>query len=84
MRHPPGKAAVLSTKVPERLRRRLERIANRRKVPVSVVVREALEAAVESEDLVESFTARAGDLCGALSGPRDLSSNPAHLDGYGT
>lgn len=84
MRHPSPKTAVLSTKVPRRLRRKLERIAERRKVPISEVVRDALERTVASEERADSFTARAGDLCGLLSGPRDLSTNPEHLDGYGT
>lgn len=55
----------------------------------SSVVREALEAYLVDGQTAElrrpeSFSARAADLAGCVNGPPDLSTNPAHLAGYGT
>lgn len=44
MRHTDQRSNVLSTRVPEPVRASLEQLAQRRQVPLSVVVREALEA----------------------------------------
>jgi len=73
---------ALTVKLPERLAASLEREAERAQVSKSEMVRDILDrhlsaAAVSAVDL-------AGDLAGCVdSGVGDLSSNRAHLDGFG-
>jgi predicted DNA-binding protein len=73
---------TLSIKVPAQLSARLSNLARRRRVPVSVVVREALEQIGEAN--TGSFGELAKEFCGRLSGPADLSTNVEHLKGYGS
>jgi hypothetical protein len=52
----------------------------------SALIREAIEllAKAHRTGLAEgSFLELAGPLCGVVEGPRDLSTNPRHLRGYG-
>lgn len=72
---------VVSLKLPEDLDRALTRIARARKASRSQVLREALESYARGSE--RSVTAAAGKLVGSLRGPRDLSTNPKHLSGYG-
>jgi hypothetical protein len=72
---------TISVKVPGSLSAKLATIARKRRVSVSVVVREALERMDESN--LGSFAERGSDFCGRLSGPSDLSSNADHLADYG-
>ena len=73
---------TLTVKLPERLAVSLEREAERAQVSKSEMVRNILDrhlagAPVSAVDL-------AGDLAGCVdSGVGDLSSNRAHLDGFG-
>jgi hypothetical protein len=76
------RSKTLSIKVPSALSARLSALAKKRRVPVSVVVREALERAGETKGI--TFGALAKDYCGRLDGPADLSTNGRHLVGYGS
>ena len=77
-----------SLKLSQNLEKSLTTYATLRGTSASSVVREALEAYLvdaQSAELrsPESFSARAADLAGCVNGPADLSTNPAHLAGYG-
>ncbi|MPZ45131.1 MAG: ribbon-helix-helix protein, CopG family [Betaproteobacteria bacterium] len=77
---------VLSLKVSESLDRKLAAVVKRRRIPKSVVVREAIEQYLDESREVRggSFLELAGDLVGCVKdAPRDLSSNPKHMEGYG-
>ena len=78
-----------SLKLSQDLEKALTTYAASRGASASSVVREALEgylADAQSAALrqPQSFSARAADLAGCVSGPADLSTNPAHLAAYGT
>jgi metal-responsive CopG/Arc/MetJ family transcriptional regulator len=72
---------VVSFKLPDDLDRALTRMARERRATRSEVLREALETFARGSD--RSVTTAAGDLVGSLTGPRDLSTNPKHMAGYG-
>lgn len=72
---------VVSIKLPEELDEQLTAIARRRNASRSAILREALE--VFARGSRRSVTQAAGDLVGSVRGPRDLSSNPKRLAGYG-
>lgn len=80
---------TLSLKVPETLDRDLEKLASKRGMNKSSVIREAMGEHVarhkqDEEPSPKSFLARAHDLAGCLDdGPEDLSTQAYHLDGYG-
>jgi len=74
---------LLSIRVSRRLSARLTSLSRKRRVPVSDVVREALERYTSGEEpsiweagrhIFEGVTWR---------GPADLSTNKKHLKGYG-
>ena len=74
---------TLICRIPEKLDARLKRLAQQAKVPKGRFVRKALEQVVRQPrangiafDLVSA-------LCGSLSGPSDLATNPKHLEGFG-
>ncbi len=76
---------TITCKVSEKLNAHLEALARRRCTSKSAILREALEnktkasarsAAPSAYDLVKH-------LCGSLRGPKDLSTNPRHLRGFG-
>lgn len=71
----------ISIKLPEDLDRHLSHIAQRRGATRSAVFRDALKAFAAGER--RSVTATAGRLVGSLTGPRDLSTAPRHMTGYG-
>jgi hypothetical protein len=77
-----------SLKLSHDLEESLTTYATLRGTSASSVVREALAAylvGAQPADLrrPQSFSARAADLAGCVNGPADLSTNPAHLAGYG-
>ena len=77
---------TISVKIPESLKLRVETESRRRGLSKSHLVREALERAFAAKKGEAGTTVfdLTKDLCGAVTGgPRDLSSNPKHLDGYG-
>jgi Arc/MetJ-type ribon-helix-helix transcriptional regulator len=73
---------TISVKLPESLAAWLARMARRLGRSQSDIVREALterrqaNKRVSCHDLLD-------DVCGTFKGPRDLSTNPRHLDGFG-
>lgn len=72
-----------TVKLDDALDRAVDKVAYERGVPRSEVLREALATYVASQLGAESFASRASDLAGCARGPRDLSSNAAHMTGYG-
>jgi hypothetical protein len=77
---------TISVKIPESLKLRMETESNRRGLSKSRLIREALERAFTARKAEAGTTVfdLTKDLCGTVTGgPRDLSSNPKHLDGYG-
>lgn len=74
---------MLSCKIPDELDARLEELARRAKMPKSKVVREVLEAAVQERSKNGTAFDLVKDLCGSLSGPSDLATNPKYLEGLG-
>ena len=76
---------TISLKIPEKLEARLRKVAGKRRKAKSEIVRNAVEAYLESIGEIgdASFLEAATDLSGTISGPEDLSYNPEHLDGYG-
>ena len=76
---------TLTVKLPDSLDEDLEKLACRRRVTKSAVIREALARYVvkSSPPAQRSFTALAGDLMGCVEGPEDLATNKDHLAGYG-
>ena len=76
---------AISLKVPAGLHARLTAVAQHRGASRSAVVREAIEAylAEAAEPKPGSVAERWGDTIGCLEGPGDLSTNQAHLEGFG-
>ena len=72
---------AISLKLTDPLDRRLTELAARYKTSRSALLRAALEA--YGREPSRSVTALARDLAGSLDGPKDLSSSPRHLAGYG-
>ena len=71
-----------SIKLPRTLSAKVSRLAKRRNVSRTEIVRDALEA-YTSEDRLSASSA-VSDLKGCLKGlPRDLSTNHKYLKGYG-
>jgi hypothetical protein len=56
-------------------------LASRLRTTRSEVLRRALEAFARGNG--KSVTAVAGEIVGSWRGPKDLSENPRHLEGYG-
>ena len=73
---------TLTVKLPALLAAWLSRRARELGRPQSEIVREALERARTGQDMVSCHDLMA-DVCGTLRGPRDLSTNPKHLAGFG-
>ena len=76
---------TLTVKLPPPLEARLDALVRRRKQRKSVLVREAIERLVGApgEKAQGSVLELLEDLKGIGSGPKDLSSNRKHLQGYG-
>jgi metal-responsive CopG/Arc/MetJ family transcriptional regulator len=72
---------VVSIKLSQQLDEELSAIAKRRNASRSAILREALESFAKGSS--RSVTSVAADLVGSLRGPKDLSTNPKHLSGYG-
>jgi hypothetical protein len=73
---------TVSVKLPPPLAARLTRQARELRRSKSALIRQALEQQRSQPskgtclDLME-------DICGSVRGPRDLSTNPKHLTGFG-
>jgi len=76
---------TLSVKLPSPLSSRIDAMAKRRRIDRSTLVREALEAYVGGEvQQAGSVLDLVADLIeGPADGPRDLSTNPKHMSGFG-
>ncbi|MDX1389212.1 MAG: ribbon-helix-helix protein, CopG family [Acidobacteriota bacterium] len=76
--------SIVSLKMPEELATLLAAAARRRGVTRSAVIRDALESYLRRVGTGNGSAADvAGDLIGVVEGPRDLSSHPKHLKGFG-
>jgi hypothetical protein len=75
----------MSIKLPRALSNKVARLAKRRNVSRTEIVKDALEAYTSDEGPTSTGAGSAvNDLKGCLKGlPRDLSTNPKHLKGYG-
>jgi predicted DNA-binding protein len=75
---------TITLKLPDGLAARVS-AAVKRGSSTSALVREAIADHFDSseDDRAGSCFDLASDLCGSLTGPADLSSNPKHLKGYG-
>jgi predicted DNA-binding protein len=74
---------TLICSIPEKLDVRLERLAQQAKVPKAKFVRRALEHAVRKPRANGTAFNLVNNLCGSLSGPSDLATNPKYLEGLG-
>jgi Ribbon-helix-helix protein, copG family len=73
---------TLTVKLPEPLATWLARRAKQLGRPQSELVRDALERSRDGETTSSCHDLMA-DVCGGISGPKDLSTNPKYLDGFG-
>ncbi len=73
----------LTIKLPRQLSARVTRLARRRNVSRSALVREALEL-LTSDRGAETFIDRVSEYVGAGDDlPADILTNPKHMKGYG-
>ena len=73
---------TISVKLPEPLAAWLSRRAAELGRPQSDLVREALQRSKEGSGGASCHDLFA-DVCGVIEGPRDLSTNPRHMRGFG-
>lgn len=75
---------TLTVKIPEALAAKLDALVRRRGQRRSEIVREAIERAVaEPEHSQGNVLDMVADLKGVSKGPKDLSTNPKYMRGYG-
>ena len=76
---------TISLKLPDELAARISALARQKRSNKSEIVRNALEAYLSNEPTQRKGSALdlAGDLVGAIEGPKDLSHQEAHMRGYG-
>jgi predicted DNA-binding protein len=76
---------TISLKLPEPMAERLAAEARVRQKPKSALVREFIERGLSGDeaDRKPSFYALAKDKARRFRGPRDLSTNPKYMEGYG-
>jgi hypothetical protein len=74
---------TLICSIPEKLDARLDKLARQANVPKGKFVRKALEKAVRKSRSDGSAFHFTSGLCGSLSGPSDLATNPKYLEGLG-
>lgn len=73
---------TITVKLPEALAAWLSRRARELNRPQSELVREALQRVSEGASGVSCHDLFS-DVCGVIDGPKDLSTNPKHLAGFG-
>ena len=73
---------TISVKLPDSLATWLSRRASELGRPRSDLVREALQRSREGTSGASCHDLFA-DVCGVIEGPKDLSTNPRHLNGLG-
>jgi hypothetical protein len=76
---------TITCKVSEKLNAQLEALARRRRLSKSAILREALESKTKASAKSPSPSAYdlVKHLCGSLRGPKDLSTNPEQMKGFG-
>jgi len=76
---------TITCKIPGKLNAALEAMARTRRVSKSAILREALEHTTRRSSRRTTPTAYdlVKHLCGRVRGPKDLSTNPKHLQGFG-
>jgi hypothetical protein len=74
---------TLMCSIPEKLDARLEELAQQANVPKGKFVRKALEQAARKGGASGTAFNLVRNLCGSLSGPADLATNPKYLEGLG-
>lgn len=75
---------TITVKLPPDLNAKLNAIVRQRRITKSEAVREAIEKmAADRSAPKASVHDLIGDLCGVVSGPPDLSTNPKYLEGFG-
>ena len=76
---------TISLKVPAPLAADLAKMAQRKGVSKSALIRDALEAYLQANgaERAESALSQVADLAGILSGPEDLSVNKDYLRNFG-
>ena len=74
---------TLRCSIPEKLDARLERLAQQAKVPKGKFVRKALEQVTRKPRANGTAFNLVSTLCGSLSGPSDLATNPKYWEGLG-
>ena len=76
---------TLTLRVNDSLYAKVASLAKRRKTTQSEVVREAIQACVESKNEMKNNSAfdLARDLVGSVRGSRDLSVNKEYFEGFG-
>ena len=81
----PLSMTTISLKLPEPVAERLAAEARLRRKPKSALVREFIERGLSggAADGKPSFYALSKDKSGRFRGPRDLSTNPKYMEGYG-
>lgn len=79
---------TLTIKIPETLEQDLIRLSKQAHISKSELVRQALQVFLARGQSAVPFVSaldQAGDLVGCFSGgPTDLSTNPEHLNGFGS
>jgi len=76
--------STVSLKMPDDLATRLAAAARQRGVTRSALVRDALESYLRRVGVRDGSAADlAKDLIGTVEGPRDLSTHPKHMKGFG-
>ena len=81
-----NRMSTISLKLPERLLELLEKESRTRRTTKSSLVREALEKTLSPRAPGGEATCYdlARDLAGSVKGlPRDLATNPKHMEGFG-
>lgn len=73
---------TITVKLPDELAAWLSRRARNLGRPQSDLVRDALERFQQGESGVSCHDLLA-DLCGVVDGPKDLSTHPKHMAGFG-
>jgi predicted DNA-binding protein len=74
---------TVSLKLPPPLHRKLAGTSRRTGRSKSALIREALEAYLDSAPLRGSFLRLARHVVGRFKGPRDLSTGKRHMEGFG-
>jgi predicted transcriptional regulator len=72
---------TVSVKLPADLDEALTKLSERRQTSRSLLIREAVERYTRGEE--KTVGQLASDLIGSVEGPRDLSTSPKHMKGFG-